>query len=440
VFVILVLAVFLMGGGSRPDIQSLAILRPLALLAAAVGVLGLDRATLRAYSVPFLLLAALALLMVAQLIPLPPSIWTHLPWRETIAQLDEAVGIAGNWRPITLSPMRTANALAALAVPFAVLVLYCQLGHRNRDRVLVILVGIAVADALLGFVQLLAGANSGLYTYAITHRGDAVGFFSNRNHHAAFLAASMLIAIHLAMDRCRAGRDMWAMLGFAAAAVLLAGVVTNVSRAGLLSGAVALALVPLVIPPRASAAGEGSKAGRRWALSALLALPALAIFAVFAIYQRSPALNRLLAGGTAEDVRLQILPVLARLARDYLPWGAGVGAFEQAYRMAEPAALLVPNYFNNAHNDWLQLVIEGGVFGVLIAAAMAVALGVRLVKLIGAAGPPNARISRAWLGFAVLAVFGFASLFDYGYGSGRKKRSPEAPVRTAPSQRRRGYR
>jgi O-antigen ligase len=142
----------------------------------------------------------------------------------------------------------------------------------------------------------------------------------------------------------------------------------------------------------------------------LLAVSALGIFALFALSQRSPALSRLLADGTAEDVRLRILPVLIEMARDYQPWGAGFGAFEQAYRMAEPTALLVRNYFNNAHNDWLQFAIEGGTPAVLVAAAMAAALAVRLATLARTRDPCAAR---AWLGFAVLAVLGFASLFDY---------------------------
>lgn len=409
-FIVLLVAMFLMGGSSRADVESLVVLRPLALLVAAVGVFGLDRETVWTWRVPFLLLAALAALMAVQLIPLPPSIWTNLPWRETIAQLDQAVGLADNWRPITLSPMRTANSLASLAVPFAVLVLYCQLGDRHRRQVLVVLVGIAVAGAVLGFFQLFSGSGSGLYFYEIAHRGDASGFFANRNHHAAFLAVAMLIAIHLAMERDRPGGSTFQMLAFGAAAILLAGVVSNVSRAGLLAGAAALVFVPLVIPGREKSAGEGK--GRRWITLASLALPAIGIFALFALSQRSPALSRLLADGTAEDVRFQILPVLLEMVRAYQPWGAGFGAFEQAYRMAEPTALLVPNYFNHAHDDWLQFLIEGGIGAVLIAVAMAAALGLKVVALLRS-GDDALRISRAWLAVAVLAVFGLASLFDY---------------------------
>ncbi len=48
---------------------------------------------------PFLvLLGALFLLPLLQLIPLPPSIWTQLPGRETAAQVDRLLGW-NVWRP-----------------------------------------------------------------------------------------------------------------------------------------------------------------------------------------------------------------------------------------------------------------------------------------------------------------------------------------------------
>lgn len=410
---VLLVATFLMGGGSRADIESLAVLRAFACLAAAVGVLGLDRATLRAWRLPFLLLAALAALMVVQLIPLPPSLWSQLPARDGIRQLDAAVGLADAWRPLTLSPMRTANSLAALAVPFAVLVLFCQLGEAHRRHVLLLLVALAVAGALVGMLQVLAGSDSGLYFYAVTHKGAAVGFFANRNHHTAFLAAAMLIALHLAMERGRA-RDMVSILCFAAAAVVFVAVLGNVSRAGLLSAGIALVLAPLVI--LRSGADAGNQPGPRvlsgrWSRTALVAFPAFGIFMLFALSQRSPALARLLGDGQPEELRARILPELLAMARDVQPWGAGFGAFEYAYRMREPAELLVPNYFNHAHNDWLQLAIEGGIAGVLLLVVALAAIAVRLVRLVR--GREGGDPSRVWLGLTVLLVLGFASLVDY---------------------------
>ncbi len=41
-------------------------------------------------------------------------------------------------------------------------------------------------------------------------------------------------------------------------------------------------------------------------------------------------------------------------------------SFASVYQIVEPDALLRQDYFNQAHNDWLQLPIEGGLPAVLI--------------------------------------------------------------------------
>jgi hypothetical protein len=394
----LLVAVFALGGGSRHDIASLAWLRPLACLAAAVGVLGLDRETLRAYRVPFALLMAFAALMAVQLVPLPPSLWHQLPDRDGIARIDAAVGLADTWRPITFSPTKTANSLASVIVPVAVLVLYGQLTERRRRDILIMLVALAVASAGIGFLQVFAGGDSGLYLYAVTQRDAAVGLFANRNHHTVFLAAATLIALHLAMVRPAGG--LLRVLCFAAAAVLVIAVVGNVSRGGLLSLGVALMLVPLAIDVR-----------ERRAKAALFVLSALGVVLLFAFSGRSPAFARLLADSAGEDARLRILPSLIEMAHTHQPFGTGFGAFEYAYRIDEPAALVVRNYFNNAHNDWLQVAIEGGVPGMVLLAVALAAIAVRAVRLSRARPDPD--VAWAWLGLAILAVFGFASVFDY---------------------------
>jgi O-antigen ligase len=49
----------------------------------------------------------------------------------------------------------------------------------------------------------------------------------------------------------------------------------------------------------------------------------------------------------------------------HFPFGSGAGTFERAFQAAEPAEYINPSYWNHAHNDWWQIVIETGVPGVL---------------------------------------------------------------------------
>src|SRR3546814_1346825 len=75
VAVFFLMAVFLMGGGARADIQSLIILRPLAAICMGIAVWGLRREQIAAVRAPLLLAAMVPLIMILQLVPLPPAIW-----------------------------------------------------------------------------------------------------------------------------------------------------------------------------------------------------------------------------------------------------------------------------------------------------------------------------------------------------------------------------
>ena len=67
-------------------------------------------------------------------------------------------------------------------------------------------------------------------------------------------------------------------------------------------------------------------------------------------------------GGESE--RVALVPQLLGIARDFLPFGTGVGSFDQIYRSYETRDGLQFAYLNQAHNEYLQILIEFGIFGV----------------------------------------------------------------------------
>jgi len=70
----------------------------------------------------WVLIGLAALLVVAQLAPLPPAIWTHFPWRSTIAEGDQLLGLGSQWRAWSLSPDDTIATALAVLPPIAVVV------------------------------------------------------------------------------------------------------------------------------------------------------------------------------------------------------------------------------------------------------------------------------------------------------------------------------
>jgi O-antigen ligase len=92
----------------------------------------------------------------------------------------------------------------------------------------------------------------------------------------------------------------------------------------------------------------------------------------------------------------------------YMPFGSGLGTFEQAYPLFEDPDLVDSTYVNHAHNDFLELTIEGGLFALGLIAAFLAWLAKRCLGLIGRPEDPEA--------YALLLVIGVLtlhSLVDY---------------------------
>ncbi|MFA7586095.1 MAG: hypothetical protein WCY11_07865, partial [Novosphingobium sp.] len=111
---VLLVAVFLMGGGSRDSIQSLIILRPLTAILFVSALGAAAAATWRQHRALTLLSLATLVLVILHLIPLPPSVWTALPGRSIMVEVYDAADIPLPWHALTLTPQRTWNALFAL--------------------------------------------------------------------------------------------------------------------------------------------------------------------------------------------------------------------------------------------------------------------------------------------------------------------------------------
>ena len=404
--------VLLTGGGSRPDIQSLVILRPLAVLFGAGACLFLTPGMVREIKAPLVLLGALAALMIVQLIPLPPSLWTSLPGRTLYAEAAAALGIEQPWRPLSLSPGRTWNSLVSLLVPAAALLLFALLSRRARTRVLTALIVLLGASAVLGLAQVAGPPGGPLYTYAVTNEASAVGFFSNRNHQALMLACLFpMLAAFAVLPGASGKRDprrMW--ISAAVAITLIPFVLATGSRAGLVLSLVGLLFAALLLwtAPGRGARPRGSRA---WVWIALAGAVA-AMVAVTLLFARADSLYRLAGAELASDLRVRLLDPLAELIAATFPAGIGFGAFDPVFRSVEPDAILRRSYANNAHNDLLQLVLEGGLFGVLLLGALLAWLG-RHAWRVWLREPAETAILLGRLGSLVAAMILLAGIVDY---------------------------
>lgn len=366
--VALLVTSFLLGGASRADVQSLALLRPLSAIALIVALfLALRPAWAKQWQ-PVAMMLAVILLTAAHLVPLPPSIWQDLPGRQSVVDVFTAAGQPLPPLPISLAPLTTWNALFALMGPAAALLLALAVPDRQLPFLLKIVLAIGAVSALLGLLQSIGPANGSLYFYRITNNGTAVGLFSNRNHQAIFLAAlfPMLAAFASIADGQRNNVRASRVLSAAMGAFLVPLLLVTGSRAGLLLGVVGLFACFWVYRPAASERKTAAPvAGKRWMMATMVAgLALLGLTTILAA--RAPAFQRLIEMGTGEDMRFRALPTIWDAVWSYFPVGSGIGSFVEAYNIVEPQALLSPNYLNHAHNDVLEAALVGGVPSILL--------------------------------------------------------------------------
>lgn len=312
------------------------------------------------------LFAAAAAVLLFQLIPLPPGIWSALPGRAEILAEYRLVGIDAPWLPISLSPQATLATLPALLPPLAmVLLTYASSGYGRFGSVLALVV-IAIASVLLGVMQRIEGPDSPLYFYDITNRGGVVGFFANRNHLSTMLLCAIAFCAALAISPSRRadlqrkiGRRM---IAGCVLAFLTAGVVIVKSVAGWM-----LALPVLVAALTLYTRGEQGRLSMGFVgtTAAITAIGmALALFAPIQLNDLGEKLS-----GIGPNQRRQSISTTLEAAPHYLPFGAGGGAFVRVYPRFEDPAQATQEYVNHAHNDYAELLLDYGLLGLAVAVA-----------------------------------------------------------------------
>lgn len=419
-FLVLVVATALGGGSSKTFITSLLYVRPVAILCLGTLLILPVHRDWQVLRWPAMLLAMFALWMCVQLIPLPPVLWSILPGRAPFLEASTAIGMPQPWRPLTLSIDLTLASLFALAPAAAVLLAYAGFTPEERARTVPTVLAIVVASALVALVQVAGGENSAAYLYNPTSRDLPVGLLANRNHQAALLATGLpVLALWLRgralrMQYSRRGRQaervslLYSLGGVTAVLFVLIALVSG-SRAGLIlctGGLIASALL-------FGGSIRALSARTRWTIIGG-SLGALVIVLLLATaFGRALVLDRLDTTGISSDQRFRAFPVLVELIRTYLPFGSGLGTFDPVFRMFEPDADLDRGFFNNAHNDLIELIITGGLPALALLAGFAAWLIARLVAAIRSRRAIDEVAVRGWIGLAVIALLLAASLFDY---------------------------
>ena len=406
--VLLALAMIIGGGGSTAPLSELA----LELSAAFVSLAWIwmkGRPSLA--SAPrscWVIVSLLVAIPLVQLIPLPPALWHHLPGHETERTALALVGQADSWRPWSVQPSRTCAALLSLGPCIMVMLITAQLDRDGQTQVVAMVAVIGMIAIFVGTAQVAAGDNAAFRFYG-ARSGDLEGFQANRNHAADVLLIAMVAFASSAREwRQRLHRGTTGP-AFPAAVIGVSGlfavaVVVTSSRAGVAMLPLSLLGVLLLVRP-------WLKIDRRYAW--LLALVgAIAVLAGAGVVRHNHVLARVAARFTLDqEFRPRIWEDSLYAVRLYFPFGSGMGTFVPVFQAVERLENVDIFLTNRAHNDYLELAIEGGLAGI----AALLACGALIVRAAAKAIAQTPGKSPALVIFALvtLCVIALHSLVDY---------------------------
>jgi O-antigen ligase len=304
-------------------------------------------------------------LILVQLVPLPPGLWSSLPGRAPVAQGFRLLGLPLPWLPLSLEPYKTVASALWLLPAAAILAGILLPGAYRASWFAWCLAGVAIVSVAIGALQLAGGPGSSPYLYEITNFGAMTGFFANANHLATLLLATVPFLAALYLNAVNKGQSLKKSSGLL---VVLAGTLAVIAVG--LAGATSIAGLGLAVPVLA-ASGLLIVSGKRrvpaWSGIVLALLLAGSVAVAF-----SAPFNNNLTGQkahTTEDSRLQSFSITGRAAREFLPVGSGIGTFQQIYREHEDPAGVGRFFMNHAHGDYLELALEMGVPGLLLVLA-----------------------------------------------------------------------
>ena len=417
----MLLACLLLGGGTHAGFLADAILH---LLAVPVVLLWCRQMTTvplhpgARIAIGFCL--AIVALHLAQLIPLPISIWTRLPGHEPILETMRLLGTTTAPMPLSVAPDATWISLLSTLPPLAVFLGVLQLGYMQRRTLTALVLGFALASAMLGLFQVAQGQTGAWRPFEVTNSSEAVGVFANRNHLAALLYCAVPLLAAWTVEAAavaRAGtrrpilesaRILPLATCLVAFVVLVAAQTMARSRAGL--GLSMLALLGGVAIAIADRRQSSSTSPARLIAAATLVAVLLAVqFALYRILDRFGV-------DPLDDARIRFAHTTIAAARAFMPFGAGMGTLVPVYGVFEPARdTLADTFANRAHNDILELWLEAGAAGLALMSVFIVWLAARSYRLwrhpLPAAGTLDRALARA--ASLIVALLVAHSLVDY---------------------------
>jgi O-antigen ligase len=275
--------------------------------------------------------------------------------------LAETAGVSGIPRTLSLDPFATqisAIHFVALTIFFSALLVFTDTAKRLRKLVYVVM----IFGFIYAFFAILQGVLSPNKIYGIyeSRFGSPFGSFVNRHNFAAFM--EMALGLPLGLMFAGAVRKDKQLLYITAIGLMGIALLLSGSRGGLVA-LLAQIIFLVILTTKTTGGGQiALKAGLSIALVA-------AIVAGSFFVGGETSLTRFAETAASGDVttdRAHIWSVTLNVIVNNLPFGAGLGAFGVAYTPFDSMSGLAR--VEQAHNDYLQVLADAGIVGLIIGA------------------------------------------------------------------------
>lgn len=407
-------ALFTLGGSSRDDVQSLAILNPAMIACSGAALLTLRREHWHGKKwLAFGMMLLFLLVAVYILAIRPGSIGSFYAGPET-NNIDAVAGVSESSRPLLFDSYPAISSFFFLFAPLAVFLFALQIGEHHLRLALPILIAIGTISGVLGVLQLGGGAYGQLYLYRITNNSAAVGLFANRNHAAVLLSCLFPMLATFASPGdivLQSNRRTRQIVAISLTAVLVPLVLITGSRSGLLTATVGLLGAFLI---SFSVQQSNSRARKHRFIVLAFATGTVALLVLLTIYfSRAEAVERIFTEpGTAKD-RTALWASSLALFWQYFPFGFGPGSFPMSFQILEPIALLDEFYVNRLHNDWFEHGLAFGIPGIMLMLVGIVCYLRRAFLLWTRMDGARSAVALGRMASVVIAILGIASVSDY---------------------------
>lgn len=278
--------------------------------------------------------------------------------------------IAKSFATISVDPAQTTIMLYKTLAYFGLFIstlIICNTEKHIKITMLIIL-ATGLFQALYGSLEVLLGLNSSLL-FHLPVKGIATGTFVYKNHYANYLMLCLSIGIGYLVSTLLTNQNrskkaklrhvLETLLNGKAAvrialAIMVIALVMSRSRMGntaFFAAMTAVGLLALILVKKRSK-------GLTILIISMFVIDVLIVSAWFGL---DKVKDRLENTTLTQETRDEVVRDSLLLMKDYALTGSGLGSFYTIYPSYQSED--VKGFYDHAHNDYLQLIIEGGVLG-----------------------------------------------------------------------------